>query len=50
MESLEIVLRSGGIADRFTAEERLRLAERKNARCLELLSRITPAEVLPGAA
>lgn len=50
MQSLEIVLRAGGMGDRFTPEERLRLAERKNARYLERVARMTPGEVLPGAA
>lgn len=48
MASLEIVLRAGGLAERFTAEEKERLAAEKNARYLEFVAGMTPAEVLPG--
>ncbi len=48
MASLEIVLRAGGLQDRFTAAERERLAAEKNARYLAAVARMTPAEVLPG--
>lgn len=50
MASLEIVLRAGGLSERFTAAEKERLAAEKNARYLELVARMTPAEVLPGVA
>lgn len=49
MDSLEIVLRAGGMEDRFTDEERLALADEKNRRYLEYVTRMTPHEVLPGA-
>ena len=49
MASLDIVLRAGGMADRFTAAEKERLAAEKNARYLAYVSAMTPAEVLPGA-
>lgn len=48
MASLDIVLRAGGMADRFTAVEKERLAAEKNARYLAYVSAMTPAEVLPG--
>ncbi|MDE6622906.1 MAG: beta-phosphoglucomutase [Alistipes sp.] len=48
MASLDIVLRAGGMQGRFSAEERERLAARKNARYLEYVSRMTADEVLPG--
>ena len=46
--SLDIVLGCGGLADRFSEEEKCRMAERKNARYLELVAGMTPREVLPG--
>ena len=48
MASLEIVLAAGGMQERFTPEEKERLAERKNARYLELIGAMTPSDVLPG--
>ena len=48
MASLEIVLAAGGMRERFTPEEKERLAERKNARYLELIGAMTPSDVLPG--
>lgn len=50
MASLDIVLRAGDMADRFTPAEKERLAAEKNARYLAYVSGMTPAEVLPGAA
>ena len=50
MASLEIVLRAGGLEDRFSAAEKERLAAEKNARYLRFVSQMTPAEVLPGVA
>ena len=49
MASLDIVLRCGGMADRFSEEEKLRMASAKNARYLELVGRMTRSEVLAGA-
>lgn len=46
--SLDLVLAAGGLENRLTEKEKLRLAERKNARYLELVGRMTPADVLPG--
>ena len=47
MESLEIVLERSPRT--YTPEEKLRLAERKNATYRESLRALTPADVLPGA-
>ena len=49
MASLDIVLRAGGMENRFSAEEKERLAAEKNARYLEFITRMTADEVLPGA-
>lgn len=48
MESLGIVLVAGGMQNAFSAEQKEQLAAEKNARYLELVSAMTPAEVLPG--
>lgn len=48
MESLDIVLRAGGLEGRFSPEEKQRLADEKNARYLAFAARMTPADVLPG--
>lgn len=48
MASLEIVLRAGGLEKRFTTAEKEQLAARKNALYLQLVSGMTPADVLPG--
>ncbi len=47
MESLEIVLERS--PRKYTPEEKLALAERKNHHYRELLGRLTPANLLPGA-
>lgn len=49
MASLDIVLRAGGMDERFSPAEKERLAAEKNARYLAYVSAMTPAEVLPGA-
>ena len=46
MRSLDILLEAGGL--RFPKVEKLKMAERKNARYVELISGMTPDEVLPG--
>lgn len=46
MDSLEIVLKAGGIT--LSEEDKLKYAAEKNARYLELCSRMTPGDVLPG--
>lgn len=48
MASLEIVLAAGGMRERCSAEQKRRMAERKNARYLELVAGMTPRDVLPG--
>lgn len=48
MASLDIVLRAGGMEDRFSQAEKEALAERKNERYKQLIARMTPDEVLPG--
>ncbi len=45
-ESLEIILSEAGAS--FTAEEKTRLAERKNGYYRELIGRIVPGDLLPG--
>ena len=47
MDSLEIVLKTGGIT--LSVEDKLKYATEKNAYYLELCSRMTPDDVLPGA-
>ncbi|WP_339250469.1 beta-phosphoglucomutase [Paenibacillus sp. FSL P2-0136] len=47
MESLELLLRAGGITD-LTAEQKEALASRKNEWYKELLETLTPDDVLPG--
>ncbi len=48
MASLDIVLRAGGLENRFSQEEKERLAAEKNARYLGYVSTMTPDDVLPG--
>ncbi len=48
MASLDIVLRAGGMEDRFSQEEKERLAAEKNARYLAYVATMTPDDVLPG--
>ena len=48
MDSLELILRHGGVADQYSDEEKAALAERKNRRYAELLKNLTPDNVLPG--
>ena len=50
MESLDIVLRAGGMETRFTPMEKERMAAEKNKRYLRYVSAMTPVEVLPGVA
>jgi len=46
--SLEILLEVGGLATRFSAQEKQILAARKNARYVEFLATMEPSEILPG--
>ena len=47
MESLEIVLERA--AKEYSEEEKLQLAERKNGYYKEFITKLTPADILPGA-
>lgn len=48
MASLEIVLRAGGLENRFSPEEKERMASEKNARYLARVAEMTAGDVLPG--
>jgi beta-phosphoglucomutase len=47
MESLELILRIGGVE--LTPEQKIRYGASKNERYVELISRMDPSEILPGA-
>jgi beta-phosphoglucomutase len=47
MESLELILRIGGVE--LSQEEKIRLGTSKNERYVELIKRMDPSEILPGA-
>lgn len=49
MASLDILLSIGGMQDRFMPVEKEALAKEKNDNYVELISRMTPDEILPGA-
>lgn len=48
MASLEIVLRAGGMENRFSEEQKERMAAEKNERYLSFVRQMTADEVLPG--
>lgn len=48
MRSLDILLEVGGMLGRHTDEQKLELATRKNEWYVELINKMTPAEILPG--
>lgn len=48
MDSLELILRHGGVAEQYSTEEKVALAERKNRQYVALLQNLTPDHVLPG--
>ena len=48
MDSLELILRHGGVAEQYSDEEKAALAERKNRQYVALLQNLTPDHVLPG--
>lgn len=48
MESLELILRNGAVQDKYTQEEKICMAEKKNNNYKELIKQIIPADVLPG--
>ncbi|MDO4911659.1 MAG: beta-phosphoglucomutase [Corynebacterium sp.] len=47
-DSLDLILKDGGVLDKFTAEQKAELATRKNDHYLELLNTVSAADVLPG--
>lgn len=49
MDSLNILLEVGGMRERFTAEEKEKMAQEKNARYVEYISRMDFSELLDGA-
>lgn len=49
MDSLRFLLEAGGMAGRFSQEEKLRMADWKNDRYVRMISRMDPSEILPGA-
>ena len=48
MESLELILVNGDVCDKYTDEEKFRMAEKKNDNYKELIKQITPDDILPG--
>lgn len=50
MDSLERILRHGGMEQRIGQQQRLQLAAQKNAFYVELLQQLHPGSVLPGIA
>lgn len=48
MESLELILKNGDACEKYTAEEKEAMAEKKNDNYKELIKQITPADILPG--
>lgn len=48
MASLEILLEVGGLSGRFTPAEKDQFATRKNERYVAMISKMSPAEILPG--
>jgi beta-phosphoglucomutase len=48
IESLEILLKSAGLDERFSTKEKEQLANEKNAYYVQLIQSITPSDVLPG--
>lgn len=48
MESLELILMNGDACDKYTQEEKIAMAEKKNDNYKELIKQITPNDILPG--
>lgn len=48
MESLELILMNGDACDKYTQEEKVAMAEKKNDNYKELIKQITPNDILPG--
>lgn len=49
MDSLNILLEVGGMRERFTAEEKEKMAQEKNARYVAYISKMDSSELLDGA-
>lgn len=47
-DSLTTILQAGHQLNRYTAAEQVKLGDRKNQMYLELISQMSPADVLPG--
>lgn len=48
MDSLELILKAGGHENEYTEDKKKALAKKKNDNYLELISTLTPADILPG--
>jgi beta-phosphoglucomutase len=48
MDSLNILLKTGGMQDKFTEEEKTAMASQKNQWYIEYISGMTPNDILPG--
>ncbi|WP_066175173.1 beta-phosphoglucomutase [Bacillus marinisedimentorum] len=48
MDSLELILKKGGLENQYSIEEKEHLATKKNEHYKELIKQITPADLLPG--
>ncbi|MGL6227727.1 MAG: beta-phosphoglucomutase [Culicoidibacterales bacterium] len=48
MESLEKILVKGGVAEKYTAEEKAVLADQKNVEYVALLADMSPSDIFPG--
>lgn len=48
MDSLELILKTGGHENDYTKEQKLALAAEKNDNYLKLVETLTPADILPG--
>jgi len=48
LRSFEIILEINGLENRYSTEEKNRIANLKNERYVKLIERITPADLLPG--
>lgn len=48
MDSLQVILQHAGLDDRYTDDEKLQLAAEKNQHYVDLISKFTPDNLLPG--
>jgi len=49
MDSLEVILRHAKLQDKFTDEQKIAMATKKNEIYIEMISKFTPDNLLPGA-